>query len=305
MDDGGQDSAFSLHRVFSSELDGSYAWYAVTSAMAEGKITEFANSDVFKFFRDEIVEISRDKLTDEQGARVCFGNRKRDSLFVCTLFGLLARSLRRKNLEKDLFLNSKEFDVLKEQLKRENFFLAGENGAIFETPPTTPEDVGRNEFKINAPEREVDRFCSTKEFMQELKNGKFSERKKAKRDGFLAKSLRASITRITEEYSSEDLGLVLGKSLILGGKMEKDFSKEIFSTVVDVVQQSKGMKNGLELVLGPDVLHSLYDQFRVPDWQQLYVKLLTKLPDKAWQTVINFLHTGQTGVSTSRNISKC
>jgi len=59
---------------------------------------------------------------------------------------------------------------------------------------------------------------------------------------------------------------LLGKSVLLGGDFEKNFLKEVFESAVEVVQQSKG-ENGLSLILGSDVLASLYAEFTMPDWQ--------------------------------------
>lgn len=294
--DGGTDSAFRLYRVYSSDLNDSHAWYAVSSVLADGKVKEFASSDVFQYFKEELVEIYRDKLRDKDGARIpssLFSNKRRDTVFVCTLFGLLARSLRRKNLDKDLFLGCKDFQAIREQLKRPNFLLAGENCANFETPPTTPENQTNPDIRcrrsLNESQLKID-------FLEKLRDGEFSDRKRTKKDGYLAKSLRSAITSISKQHSSKDLGLVLGNSVLFGGDFEQEFAQELFSSVVDVVKQSKGLKDGLDLILGSDVLNSLYEEYRVPDWQQLYVKLVAKLPDKAWQTVLNFLQIGRTGV---------
>lgn len=291
-----------LHRVFSSLLDGGCAWYAVSSEMADGKISEFTNSDIFKFFPGEIHEIDLHKLTDQHGdrAKACwFGSRKRDTVVVSTVFGLLARSLRRKNLAKDKFIASSEFSDIKNRLKSTDFLLAGEVGALFDTPPNTPENEKLQPMETiqidnNTPKLSTD----NRAFLADLKNGKFSSRKKAKRDGFLAVSIRNALKNISDHNSSEDLGLVLGNAVLFGGNDEKDLVQDIFLTTVDVVKQRKGIKDALSLILTPEVLNSLYEEYRVPDWQQLYVKLVAKLPDKAWQTILNFLHAGRTKVRT-------
>jgi len=45
---------YSLHRVFSHDLDNSVAWYAVSSDMADGKLNDFITSDIFKLFPNEV-----------------------------------------------------------------------------------------------------------------------------------------------------------------------------------------------------------------------------------------------------------
>ena len=39
------------------------------------------------------------------------------------------------------------------------------------------------------------------------------------------------------------------------------------------------------------------ETLRVPDWIQLFVKLSTMIPNRSWQTFLNFLNIGHTGVS--------
>ena len=91
---------------------------------------------------------------------------------------------------------------------------------------------------------------------------------------------------------------------MFGGNLEKTFVRETFLTVIDVVKRSKGTKAVLSSVLRKSVWNNLIEAYRVPDWQQLFVKLATKLPDKSWQTVINFLQAGRTGVSEFQTTSK-
>lgn len=93
-----------LHEVFGPELDCSAKWYAVSSKMAEGKLQDYVKSDIFKIFPGEMLEVPKSSLVDELGARVkgkWFSSRKRDSVVVCTLFGILCRSIRRKKIDND------------------------------------------------------------------------------------------------------------------------------------------------------------------------------------------------------------
>lgn len=83
-------------------------------------------SEYFRFFKNDILEVSIYDLVDENGARVnlfWFGSwRKKDFVVVVIFFGILGRVLRRKNVDEDIFLNFSEFSSIREGL---NFFTFG------------------------------------------------------------------------------------------------------------------------------------------------------------------------------------
>ena len=64
-------------------------------------------SEHFRLFKNDILEVSIHDLVDENGARVnpsWFGSsRKKDLVVVATVFGILGRALRRKNIDEDIF----------------------------------------------------------------------------------------------------------------------------------------------------------------------------------------------------------
>lgn len=59
----------------------------------------------------------------------------------------------------------------------------------------------------------------------------------------------------------------------------------------------KGTQNTLRALLTEEVQEELISGMRVPDWTLLYLKLLTRTPDAAWQTLLNFTHLGKSMVS--------
>lgn len=64
-------------------------------------------SEHFRLFKNDILEVSIHDLVDENGARVnpsWFGSsRKKHLVVVATVFGILGRALRRKNIDEDIF----------------------------------------------------------------------------------------------------------------------------------------------------------------------------------------------------------
>lgn len=59
----------------------------------------------------------------------------------------------------------------------------------------------------------------------------------------------------------------------------------------------KGTQNTLRALLTEEVQEELISGMRVPDWTLLYLKLLTRTPDAAWQTLLNVTHLGKSRVS--------
>ena len=73
--------------------------------------------------------------------------------------------------------------------------------------------------------------------------------------------------------------------------------KTAIDEAVEVVTSSKGLRTGMELALSEEMKQRQTATMRVPDWVQVFVKLSTKLPDNGWQTLLNFLNLGRSGVS--------
>ena len=79
------------------------------------KPQEFIRSDSFPFFKAEIAVVNVFHLTDKYGRIVdplWFGSvRKKDSVVVTTLFRIVGRAFRRKNLDTDEIIASTELQA--------------------------------------------------------------------------------------------------------------------------------------------------------------------------------------------------
>ena len=63
-----------------------------------------------------------------------------------------------------------------------------------------------------------------------------------------------------------------------------------------------GSKQALAELLVPETYQGFLESIRVPDWVLLYFKLQAKLPDAAWQTLLNLTQLGRSGVSGTLNM---
>ena len=260
-------------------------------------------SDQFWLFRSDILEVSIHDLVDSTGKQVdpsLFGSsRRKDNVIVATLFGILGRSLRRKNVDRDdKFFGSSEFKATREGLNSmqlEN--MAGNNSPamIFpETPPPDPDEFEAiDTTKASSITMGLGKLPS--ETLQEVEKIA-GPRLKSKLAGKFAKE-SLEVVRATVSSCGEDLGKVLGYGFLYAGEENEAFVREAVSSTVLTVADKKGVRKAFTTLLKENVYDDYVNSLRVPDWIQLYVKLATKLPNKSWQTLLNFLNIGSSGVS--------
>ena len=82
-----------------------------------------------------------------------------------------------------------------------------------------------------------------------------------------------------------------------GQQENEEFVRETVSSTVLTVAEKQGVRKAFTTLLNENVYNEYINTLRVPDWIQLYVKLATKLPNRSWQTLLNFLNIGRSGVS--------
>ena len=289
-----------LHQIRGPSLDARKVWYAVSNEWFY-KPRDFIQSDSFPFFKDEIAEVYVFDLTDKNGGIVdplWFGSsRKKDTVIVATLFGIVGRAFRRKNLVADEIACSAEFQVIRgllnslqfdsEMAQRQHSISASTptQSLLFETPPSTPP-----EETVNLPS-----FYQPFKHLQEL-DPSMGPRLYMKRAGAIAKSCIESFRGV--QVSGSDIGKLFGFGLLYGpDESHKHFVKDVLSTAMCTVAEKKGIKQTFNISLCDSLTADYVQSLRVPDWIQLYVKLSTKLPNRSWQTLLNFLNIGRSGVS--------
>jgi len=105
-----------------------------------------------------------------------------------------------------------------------------------------------------------------------------------------------SLNDVSEKYR-ESISSVLGNTFLFGNDSEKEQVRDTISEVVDMVMDAKGSKRDLSDLLSSSTYQRIIESMRVPDWALLYFKLQTRLPDSAWQTLLNLTQLGKSGVS--------
>ena len=149
--------------------------------------------------------------------------------------------------------------------------------ATFETPPSTPV---QSEARLeNIASSTVLGPISKKRRIKAACGSAFSEIDKA------------------FNCSRGSLGAVLGYGFVYGTHENQLTVRSTISEALEIVAKIKGLPRALDLALTTELKQMQNAGMRVPDWIQLYVKLETKLPDDGWQSILNFLNLGRSGVS--------
>ena len=106
--------------------------------------------------------------------------------------------------------------------------------------------------------------------------------------GIVGRAFRRKNLR-EDETSRSDIGKVLGYGLLYGpDESHEKFVKNVLSTALCTVAEKKGIKRTFDPSLSDNLTTNYVQSLRVPDWIQLYVKLAMKLPNRSWQTLLNF-----------------
>ena len=292
-----------LKRVFGPSLANTTCWYAVSSEWSYRPNHNTISSTVPPFIGD-IVEVSIHDLVDNNGAKVhpsWFGSgRKKDTVVVSTLFGILAKAVRGKKPQDDKVIGSLEFKIIKALINStpiNEMVGRSEIPAIFpETPPTSPED--------NIPSKvikpcNIESTLTIKQPFKALKEFEMCQmgpRLKMKRAGLVANECLAVLQQELTSFAP-DLGKVFGYGLLHCAKDNQNFVREVISTALETVAEKQGIEKAFATILCEDLNTRYLESLRVPHWLQLYVKLTTKLPNRSWQTLLNFLNIGRSGVS--------
>ena len=111
------------------------------------------------------------------------------------------------------------------------------------------------------------------------------------------RKITAVLDDVSERYN-EYIAAFLLNSFLYRTDGEREKVQGIISEVVDLIStKSKGSRNGLTKLLLPKTLANVFQSMCVPDWVLLVVKLQTRLPDTAQQTLLNLTRLGKSGVS--------
>ena len=318
--------SWSLSRVVGHTLDPRKHWYVLTKRLCGIKPKEFAASEIFRHFRNEIQTVAPKDL--KPATRGCEFNRQPSHLYVVSSFGLCAGLLRQRQFALDCFVRSEKFASVVDSL---NGIDLGSDSPSGFGGKCSPSDHGTKEINSRITELEskimelekrnsyLTSFIPTSpplatsspsqsssdsssssagsnsSFIEETLNSMLGPINTKRAVANHCKEVTADLEGVCEKYH-ETLACVLGHSFIYGSQEEKEKVTQTISEIVNLVLEAKGPKKGLTELLLPDTYKNILDSMRVPDWVLLYFKLKARLPDDAWQTLLNLTQLGKSRV---------
>ena len=95
------------------------------------------------------------------------------------------------------------------------------------------------------------------------------------------------------ERHRESLASILGHLACCEKKPE---ARDLLRQILDLNAEEKGVKKAVRVILSDDTFHSFMQSMAVPDWVLLYFKISARLPDGAWQLLLNLTKLGDTKV---------
>ena len=114
--------------------------------------------------------------------------------------------------------------------------------------------------------------------------------KDAKEEKIADQDVWTSISDVCEKFQ------IYLADVIVNEKHRPEVAQLLSDIAEKIRSNSSSPLQALETVLG-DSSVKFFQSLRVPDWTLLYFKLQSRIPDQAWQTLLNICKLGRTGVS--------
>lgn len=322
-------------RVFSPILDRGKRWYILHSKLPQFNPSRLVQRAIFSHFRDEVAKVSAWHLTTEDGEPLTsvdwfkknykLGDRDLE-VHLVTSFGFYAGMLGHKNTsavsqEFDFYralLNSFDLDDVRAktaQMPAKNvapFSLTSDSGMPSQIDSLQQHVVQQDknienlllnlksyEEKIKTLQAELGNFTSRtgedldNSTLQEISASSLAPSVKTKRMNVKAEKVFRNLQDVAVKHR-ESLASVLGYLSCQGNSSEV---RDILGEIASKIAREKGVGKAVEAILSQQLYQDYLRSLRVPDWVLLYFKLSARLPDEAWQMLLNLTRLGNTGVS--------
>jgi len=320
-----------LYRIVSPLLDQNIYWYALNPDLCGTEPRLFSRYHVFRLLKDEIKLINIKEISQADGREVpakwflssgCNTTKSRvNQIYIGSTLGILAgvlasykegkrnstivtalRGLFKLINEQRLQVDGSEERRCSPRLSAKR--LSAKRVCQNKTPSQAQSPRCRRRLKLKSPpfykkpanitQSTTAPATSIAEIRQShcltppVKQRKI--RSKAKHVLSLIKNVCAS--------SSETLADVMSECCVLPKSHPSYlFVRETVSDVFDQVVSRKGAKRTFSDLISDETREKHLASFRIPDWQNLLLKLETRTSDKSWQMVLNRTKLGRNKVS--------
>ena len=142
----------------------------------------------------------------------------------------------------------------------------------------------------------VSSSCSSSPSIDEIKVSPLGRVKKKKSIQERCRTILSDLNKFFDSIN-ETLSSVCGHVITHGSDEDSEFVKHTLSELFSHVMKEKGAQSTILSLVNDEVTEELIKSMRVADWCLLYLKLSARIPDAAWQTLLNITHLGKSGVS--------
>ena len=322
-----------FRKVFSSKLDRSTTWYALSIDVCLVAPRKFGLTNFFQVFTNEIKKVQLIELQTENGDKVPeswffpSGNKTRVSdVYVGTAFAIIGGLCNRRSdlLQLKTVLCPEVLEAIKAiQLEEFNVKTAQEastidgrigclNGQAFQGdtlgksnlklwPKTkSPPKIQCAPKLVQSPIESNTSSSSDNQSIDEICCSKLTSPVKRRKIREKAREIFGKINNVCE-YHHESLASVLTVCCTSNPQSRASEVREIISKVIDGVSQNRGIKRTFAELISEDAWEKRMAEIRVPDWQCLLLKLQGKIPDESWQSLINVTKLGKKEVCFCNN----
>jgi len=300
-------SQWSLHRVLGPNLDPAKSWYALSKELCGVNPRDFAKNSFFKYFPDEIAfENKKDLIVINGGKRLPFAavlsekgeplQRQPTKIHLATTLGLFYGLLRQRAFPMDDFHQSSIFKCVSDFVNGLRFddMVDGQSSTMCSNKQ---ENIAKTDCKLTSISTSGKPKVESHEMnISELKASPMGPTTTKKSISARCSNLYSYLSDVCSNHR-ESLASVLGNTFIYGNETEQDAIRDILSEIGEKVIESKGAQNVIQECFSDEIHQKVLRSMRVPDWALLYLKLESRMPDAAWQTLLNITHLGKSGVS--------
>lgn len=129
--------------------------------------------------------------------------------------------------------------------------------------------------------------------MEISENCRLTKKAKNRQLTIRARNIFKELQGVAERHR-ESLASILGH-LACSEKIPE--ARDLLGEIADMVVEEKGVKKAVKVILSEKVFQTFIKSMVVPDWVLLYFKISARLPDGAWQMLLNLTKLGDTKVS--------
>jgi len=298
-------------RVVAATLDPLKSWFALSKSLCGVRPRDFAKNAVFTRFPSEICCVATRELSvySDGGKRRPYEaqlfesstevNRQRgpSKTYAASTFGLIAGIFRQRELP-SAFLDSSLFECVKNcingaSIEDANFGANSQTSLSGPGKLSSGGNVDENQ-EANLPRHGTP--SSKGPNITDIKTSPIGPTKKKKAIIGQCQTVFSAMSDVCDSYR-ESVGSILGNMLMHGSGEQQESVRTMLSEIADSICKTKGTSNCLTELFSADQYQILLSSMRVPDWALLFFKLQARLPDYAWQTLLNITRLGKSGVS--------